>query len=67
MHLGNSGFIHVGLGVAERAIVRVQWPDGSWSAPYRLFANNFAVLSRDDDRVRYWYPPADTAFDQTHD
>ncbi len=50
------GFIHVGLGVAERASVRVKWPDGSWSAPYRVFANNFVVIKKDDSAVRYWYP-----------
>lgn len=50
------GFIHVGLGVAERASVRIKWPDGSWSAPYRVFANNFVVIKKDDSSVRYWYP-----------
>jgi hypothetical protein len=55
---GQLGFVHVGLGVAERATVRVQWPDGEWSAAYRLFANHFAVISRGDDNVSYWYPQA---------
>lgn len=54
---GQLGFMHVGLGVAERATVRVQWPDGQWSASYRLFANHFAVIKRDDTNVSYWYPP----------
>ena len=31
---GQLGFTHVGLGVAERATVRIQWPDGEWSASY---------------------------------
>ena len=53
---GQLGFTHVGLGVAERATVRVQWPDGEWSASYRLFANHFAVIKRDDTNVSYWYP-----------
>ncbi len=53
---GDNGFTHIGLGVAERATVRVQWPDGEWSAPYRLFADNFAILTRGEDHVRYWYP-----------
>ena len=30
---GHSGFIHVGLGTAERAEIRVQWPDGDQSPP----------------------------------
>lgn len=54
---GQIGFIHVGLGVAERATVRVQWPDGEWSAAFRVFANQFSVITRDDEKVRYWYPP----------
>ena len=29
---GHAGFIHVGLGTAERAEIRVQWPDGEHSA-----------------------------------
>ncbi len=53
---GSSGFVHVGLGVAERASVRIQWPDGEWSAEYRVFANNFVLINKGDERVRYWYP-----------
>ena len=53
---GQLGFTHVGLGVAERATLRVQWPDGEWSASYRLFANHFAVITRGDEHVSYWYP-----------
>lgn len=54
---GQMGFVHVGLGVAERAQIRVRWPDGDWSAPYRVFANNFVSIERDADDVRYWFPP----------
>ena len=53
---GQLGFIHVGLGVAERATLRIQWPDGEWSAAYRLFANHFAVITRGDEHVSYLYP-----------
>jgi len=53
---GQLGFIHFGLGVAERARVRVQWPDGEWSHEYRVFANNFAVIDRARDEAQYWYP-----------
>jgi len=53
---GSLGFEHVGLGVAERAELRIRWPDGSWSAPYRVFANNFVVINRDQPEARYWYP-----------
>lgn len=53
---GQLGFIHVGLGVAERAQIRVKWPDGEWSAPYRVFANNFVSIKKDANDVRYWFP-----------
>lgn len=54
---GRLGFEHVGIGTAERAEVRIKWPDGEWSAPYRVFANNFVVIRRGEDHARYWYPP----------
>jgi len=53
---GESGFIHIGLGVAERASIRVQWPDGQWSAAYRAFANNFLIIERNSIDPKYWYP-----------
>ncbi|OED41913.1 hypothetical protein AB833_08525 [Chromatiales bacterium (ex Bugula neritina AB1)] len=53
---GASGFIHIGLGVAERATVRVRWPDGQWSASYRAFANNFLLIKRRQPEASYWYP-----------
>ncbi|MGB7432260.1 MAG: CRTAC1 family protein [Ahrensia sp.] len=53
---GKAGFVHVGLGVAERAQIRVQWPDGEWSAPYRVFANQFVVIKRGNEQARYWLP-----------
>ncbi|MEL6297762.1 MAG: CRTAC1 family protein [Pseudomonadota bacterium] len=55
---GALGFVHVGLGVAERAVVRVRWPDGDWSPDYRVFANNFVILPRGAAKARYWFPPA---------
>jgi hypothetical protein len=54
---GRLGFIHVGTGPAERAQIRVQWPDGDWSAPYRVFANNFVVIEKESAEALYWYPP----------
>ncbi|MEM7567938.1 MAG: FG-GAP-like repeat-containing protein, partial [Pseudomonadota bacterium] len=56
---GQAGWIHVGLGVSERASVRVQWPDGAWSHPYRVFANQFVVLKRGAGEAAYWYPAQD--------
>ena len=53
---GSLGFVHVGLGVAERAMIRIKWPDGSWSSTYRVFANQFVVINRDDAIPKYWFP-----------
>ncbi len=53
---GRIGFSHFGLGVSERASVRIQWPDGDWSAEYRIHANNYVVLRKDNPEPVYWYP-----------
>ena len=53
---GQTGFVHVGLGVAERASVRIKWPDGDWSHEYRVFANNFLVVKKGNKEPLYWYP-----------
>ena len=53
---GSAGFVHVGLGVAERATLRVQWPDEQWSAPYKLFANHHVIVKRDQDTALQWFP-----------
>jgi hypothetical protein len=53
---GQAGFIHFGLGVAERAKIRVQWPNGDWSHEYRVFANNFVQIERGKAEALYWYP-----------
>ena len=55
---GQTGFVHVGLGVSERATIRVQWPDGEWSHPYRVFANQHVRIIRGEANARYWYPVA---------
>jgi hypothetical protein len=54
---GQAGFVHIGLGVAERAVIRVRWPDGSWSHGYRVFANQAVLIKRGAEAVRPWYPP----------
>ncbi len=53
---GQIGFVHFGLGVAERAKIRVQWPNGDWSHEYRVFANNFVQVTKDKPDALYWYP-----------
>lgn len=57
---GQLGFTHLGLGVNERAVVRVQWPDGEWSPPYRIFANQHVVIRRDAAAAKYWFPAPKT-------
>lgn len=50
---GHSGPVHVGLGLLDRATVRVQWPDGSWSQDYRFLANQHIVIKRGAPQVEY--------------
>jgi hypothetical protein len=47
---------HFGLGVSERANVRVQWPDGQWGPWIRLFANQFAQITRGESIAAIWLP-----------
>ncbi len=56
---GELGFVHFGLGTAERAELRIRWPDGDWSHPYRVFANQFVIVERGAPDATYWYPPPD--------
>ncbi|MBO6891924.1 MAG: CRTAC1 family protein [Roseibium sp.] len=53
---GQMGFVHFGLGVAERANVRIKWPDGDWSHGYRVFANGHVIIERGAEKARLWYP-----------
>lgn len=55
---GSSGWIHFGTGTAERARVRVQWPDGEWGPWIRLYTNQFARITRGNPRAEIWLPPA---------
>ena len=57
---GHSGFVHFGLGVAERATLRVQWPDGQWSAPFKLFANHHIIVERETNTTNQWFPHTPT-------
>lgn len=59
---GQAGFAHFGLGVAERASVRVQWPAGEkgeaeWSHAYRAFANHHIIIIRGAAEPLMWFPP----------
>jgi hypothetical protein len=53
---GQSGFIHFGIGAAERIEVRVQWPDGEWGPWLSAFTNQFLRIDRGREVVRYWMP-----------
>lgn len=50
---GHDGPIHIGLGLLDRATVRVQWPDGSWSHDYRFLANQHIIIRRGAEDVAY--------------
>ena len=43
---GQAGWIHFGMGEAELAEVRVQWPDGYWSPWQRTAADRFLLIER---------------------
>jgi hypothetical protein len=53
---GQLGWIHVGLGPAEEAEIRVRWPDGSVGDWVSVRANRFAVIERDATEARLWTP-----------
>ncbi|MEO9753600.1 MAG: ASPIC/UnbV domain-containing protein, partial [Nitratireductor sp.] len=53
---GQAGFLHFGLGVSERAQVRVRWPDGDWSHGYRVFANTHVLIDRGAESAGLWFP-----------
>ena len=43
---GQAGWIHFGLGGAQAAEVRVQWPDGHWSPWQRTATDRFLPIER---------------------
>lgn len=53
---GQSGWIHMGLGDAADAELRVKWPGGDWSAPYTVAANQFVILDRGKPAAAIWQP-----------
>ena len=54
---GQLGWIHFGLGAADVAQVRVQWPDGEQGPWQDVTANQFAVIERGASEVRPWPRP----------
>jgi len=55
---GQLGWLHVGLGAATDAKVRVRWPDGTAGAWQTVAADQFVILDRATTNVVPWAPPA---------
>jgi hypothetical protein len=53
---GELGWIHVGLGGADAARIRIQWPDGERGPWLDLPVDGFAVVERGADAARPWSP-----------
>jgi hypothetical protein len=55
---GQLGWIHFGLGPADAADVRIQWPDGETGPWIHVPANQFAIFDRGASQARFWTPPS---------
>jgi hypothetical protein len=53
---GQLGWSHFGLGEANSAEVRVQWPDGEWGPWLNVGSNQFVTIRRDAAEVETWTP-----------
>jgi hypothetical protein len=53
---GQLGWTHLGLGGAERADVRVTWPDGEVGAWQSVGANHFLTIDRSVAAPQVWQP-----------
>jgi hypothetical protein len=53
---GELGWVHVGLGAATTAEVRVQWPDGTAGPWLTTAPDRFVELHRDATSLRPWTP-----------
>ncbi len=53
---GKSGWIHTGLGGADGAEVRVQWPDGETGPWMTVGADQFVTIERGADEAAPWQP-----------
>ncbi len=55
---GQLGWVHFGLGPADTAEVRVQWPDGTVGPWLHATADRFVIVERDATSLRPWSAPA---------
>ena len=55
---GQLGWIHLGIGDAERADIVVRWPDGAATGPIAVEANRFARIQRVASAPEYWTHPS---------
>jgi hypothetical protein len=53
---GKSGWIHAGLGDADEAEVRVQWPDGETGPWMTVGADRFVTIERGATDATTWQP-----------
>lgn len=53
---GQLGWLHAGLGEADRAQVRVQWPDGEVGPWMNVRADRFVTIERGADEAAPWTP-----------
>jgi hypothetical protein len=57
-HIGGQlGWVHFGLGPADGAQVRVQWPDGEMGPWLGVPADRFVEIERGATDARPWLPP----------
>jgi hypothetical protein len=54
---GQLGWIHFGLGPADEAQLRAQWPDGETGPWLKMTPNTFAVIERGAAEPRPWPVP----------
>lgn len=54
---GQLGWVHLGLGEADAADVRVRWPDGETGDWVSVRAGTFAVVERGAAEATVWTPP----------